>query len=125
MLELRSQISDTTGSDPADRVEIRGDVLQEWHGLDQFLPESSFQDIIFCFEANEMRTSQAYQKALNLASELDAEVSRIIRNQLDQVWRSFVSIQEAREKPFVPETLPETNERKPPAFFHDRLYAEV
>lgn len=125
MLELRSHITDTTGSDPADRVEIRGDILQEWHGLAQFLPDSNFQDIIQSFEVNEMRTGDAYERAMQADVELCEEIKKLIRKQHQQIKRSFKYIQESREKPFVPEPLPTTEERKPPAFFHDRLYAEV
>lgn len=125
MLELRRHITDTSGSDPADRVEIRGDVLKEWHGLNQILPDSNFQDVISTFEVNEMRTGKAYEKALEAGNELCQEVRQILQQQLHQIWNSYDQIQDSRYKPHVPEILQSTNERKPPAFYHDRYYAEV
>jgi hypothetical protein len=72
-----------------------------------------------------MRTSVAYEKALLSEDHLCDELKNLIRNQLNMIWRSFSFIQESREKPYVPESLPMGDERKPPAYFHDRLYAEV
>ena len=125
MLELRSHISDTTGSDPADRVEIKGEILREWHGLHHFMPDSPYQDIISCFEINEMRTSLAYEKALLLNAHLCDELKNLIRFQFDVISRSYHFILESREKPYIPETPRACDERKPPAYFHDRLYAEI
>ncbi len=125
ILELRGHITDTTGGDPADRVEIRGEILKGWNGLDQFLPDSNFKQIIQSFEVNERRTGTAYELALESCDELCEEVRKLIKRQLQQVRRSFKYIQEAGEIPFIPKSLPATDERKPPAFFHDRLYAQV
>lgn len=125
ILELRGHIFDTTGSDPADRVEIKGDLLREWHGMNLFHPDSSYHEIIMCCEVNEMRTTEVYQKALIIADDVCQELSSLIRGQLELVWRSFVFIQETRENPYIPDTLPVTAERKPPTFFHDRLYADA
>ena len=125
MLELRSHISDTTGSDPADRVEIKGDILREWHGLHHFMPDSPYQDIILCFEINEMRTSLAYEKALLLSDHLCDELEKLIRYQHHVISHSYHFILESRERPYIPETTHSRDERKPPAYFHDRLYAEI
>jgi uncharacterized protein (TIGR02284 family) len=125
MLELRSHITDTTGGDPADRVEIRGDVLKEWHGLNQVLPDTNFQDIISAFEVNELRTAKAYEKALEQGTQLCEAVKALLTNQTEKVWGTYEFIQDSRYRPYAPELAHSTDERKPPAFFHDRLYAEV
>lgn len=125
MLELRGHITDTTGSDPADRVEIRGEILKEWHGLNQVMPDSNFQEIISAFEVNELRTGKAYEKALEAGEALCNELKNLLSEQLKQIWHSYDHIQDSRYKPFVPESQQSSDERKPPAFFHDRLYADV
>ena len=125
MLELRSQISDNTGSDPADRVEIRGDILREWHGLSHFLPDSSYPEIVQCFEINEMRTHIAYQQALKKSEVLCEELRALLAQQMKTVQRSFLFIQQCRERPYMPESLPVKDERRPPAFLHERIHAEA
>jgi uncharacterized protein (TIGR02284 family) len=125
MLELRSHVTDNTGSDPADRVEIRGDILREWHGLSHFLPDSSFPEIMQCFEINEMRTKIAYQQALKKEDMFCEELKMLLARQMRSIQHSFLFIQQCRERPYMPEMLTVKDERKPPAFLHERIHAEA
>jgi len=123
MLELRAHLNDNTGSDPADNVEIRGDILREWHGLSHFLPDSTYPEIMQCFEVNEMRTSIAYRQAMEKGEVFSEELNNLLAKQLRIIQRSFVFIQESREKPFIPETSVTRDERMPPVFLQERIHA--
>lgn len=65
MHELRCHIDGTYG-DPADKVEIRGEIYRNWPGTKYFLPDNTTNEIFVCFECNEKASATAYQKALAL-----------------------------------------------------------
>ncbi len=100
-LELRRHI-DLSYGDPADRVEIKGEIYRDWPGVKQFLPCSQCHEIIHACEWNEIRAAIAYQKALTSGENLSRELKQIIYNQLKEIRESFRFIHECKEKPTAP-----------------------
>ena len=121
ILELRRHI-DMTGSDPADRADIRGEIYHEWPGMTEFMPGNSIADIINSLENNEKTVVLAYQKALQSEDKLSEELKTLINDQLSFVHRSFNYIRERKEKPFEPATISE--EERPFFIFRQRVFIE-
>jgi hypothetical protein len=102
LLQLRKQI-DISYGDPADRVEIRGEVVNGWPGLRPLLPESSYYDIIHTLEYNEWTTVLAYQKALMAEENYCNEFKKLVADQLRTIRQSFDQLHGCRQKPAMPD----------------------
>ena len=113
-LELRRHI-DMSYGDPADRVEIRGEIVKEWPGIKPLVPGSSFTELVETCEWNEIRAAMAYQKALTSGEQLSRELLGIIYEQLKSIRESFTFIHECKEKPTVPASA---KEEYPPHFIY-------
>jgi hypothetical protein len=100
LFELRSHM--TTISDPAGRMEVRGEIFSNWPGLKYFGPESSPVDIFSCCEYNEELTARAYQQALSRKDEIGDDLQDLLNKQLELINRSFEYIQLQKEKPLQP-----------------------
>ena len=119
ILELRRHI-DMTGSDPADRANIRGDIYRSWPGIGDFMPGDSINDMIAGLENNEKEVVLAYQKALQSEDKLSEDLRKLINDQLSLINQSFNQIQEYKEKPL--EHRPATEEEKPFVIYRERVF---
>jgi len=121
ILELRRHI-DMTHSDPADRVDLRGEIYHTWAGTREFMPGDSISDMILALEDNEKEVALAYQKALQSEDNLCEELRTMINDQLSLIHQSFNRIQEYKEKPLQRATASE--EEKPFVIYRDRVFIE-
>ena len=121
ILELRRHI-DMTGSDPADRADIRGDIYHEWPGVRDYVSGNSIPDMIIALESNEKQVVTAYQKALQPVGNLCEELRMLINDQLSQIHQSFIELQERKERPLAHTTI--TEEEKPFVIFRERVLLE-
>ena len=122
ILELRRHI-DMTHCDPADRVELRGEVYHNWPGIQDFMPGDSRGDVIGLLESNEKEVALAYQQALQNDAELCESFKTLISDQLGLIHRSFEYIRERKETPLEPATISE--EEKPFVIFRDKVFMET
>ena len=113
MIELRRHIDMDCG-DPADRVEVKGEIYQEWPGIKYFLPDSSPAEVFSYCESNENETVRAYQKAIS-SPEICEEFRNLLRVQLKTIRNSFKLLNECKEKPMAPASAL-VDERMPFAF---------
>ncbi len=123
ILQLRGHV-DMTGSDPADRADIRGDIYHEWPGVRDFVAGNSIPDMIVALESNERKVVLAYQKALKSDECLCEELRTLIDDQLSLIHQSFNQIQEHKEKPLEHATVI-SEEEKPFVIFRDRVFFET
>ena len=121
ILELRRHI-DMTGSDPADRADIRGEIYHEWPGVRDYVTGNSIPDMIIALESNEKQVVTAYQRALQSEESLCEELRTVINDQLSLIHQSLNQIQERKEKPLDHATVPE--EEKPFVIFRERVFVE-
>jgi uncharacterized protein (TIGR02284 family) len=119
ILELRRHI-DMTGSDPADRAHIRGEIYHSWSGSGEFVPSDSISDVIAALENKEKEVAMAYQKALQPEDTLDEELRTLLNDQLSLIQRSFNYIQEYKEKPL--ERASTSEEEKPFVIYRERIF---
>lgn len=121
ILELRSHI-DINYGDPADRVEIKGEIYHNWPGMKYFLPDDNYNEIFDSFECNEKATEVAYQKALVWGNNLCHECQSIISNHLKTIRESLAYIQDYKYKPAGTQI---NSEKQISPSFSRRPYAEL
>ncbi|SRR5258705_8506554 len=121
ILELRRHI-DMTGSDPADRADIRGEIYHEWPGITDLTLVNSIPETIALLERNEKEVALFYQKALQLEESLCEEFRTLLSDQLGLVHKSLEYLHERKENPIEPATL--TEEEKPFVTFRSTLFIE-
>jgi uncharacterized protein (TIGR02284 family) len=122
IMELRGHV-DMTGSDPADKADIRGELYHEWPGISDFTPNNSIPEIIESLESKEKEVALAYQKALQCEDNLRQEFRTLISDQLSIIHRSFGSIVERKEQPG--ERVMISEEEKPFVILRDRVFLET
>jgi uncharacterized protein (TIGR02284 family) len=119
LFELRSHMSSSC-SDPADRVEIRGEVCRSWPGIRFFKPDSTAADIFNCCEYNEWLTAMTYQHALEATQEKCPELQELLLKQFNRMKESFRMVHAEKERPAQPATSAE--ERVPFLFTRGEIF---
>ncbi|MEO7922840.1 MAG: hypothetical protein ABIR30_04125 [Chitinophagaceae bacterium] len=100
MIGLRRHI-DLCCGDPADRVDVKGDIYRNWPGTKYLLPGSSLTEVYLNCEYNEKETILAYQRAIN-SGEICESLREILHEQLRFMRQSFRELNECKEKPAAP-----------------------
>jgi hypothetical protein len=94
LLELRRQV-DTFFGDPADKVDIKGEIYKVWQqGIDP-VPAKEKDIYVFC-EKRLKAVNEAYDKALQLGGELSDNVKRMLNEHLEKMKNTFAGIRKYR-----------------------------
>jgi hypothetical protein len=106
--------------DPADRVEIRGEVCRSWPGVRYFKPDSTTADIFSCCEYNEWLTTMTYQHALEATEKKCPELQSLLLHQFNHMKESYQMVHLEKERPAQPATSVE--ERVPFLFTRGEIF---
>jgi uncharacterized protein (TIGR02284 family) len=91
LLELRSQV-DISFGDPADAVEVHGDIYKTWQrGIDGGIPSREREILTFC-ERKMKALTQAYDSALQCSHEFPEQVKKMLGDHLKRIRDCFTSI---------------------------------
>ena len=101
LFELRSHMSSSC-IDPADRVEIRGEVCKSWPGIRYFTPDSTVASIFSCCEYNEWLTMMTYQHALEMSENKSPELRSLLSDHFTRMKESFEMVHAQKERPAEP-----------------------
>jgi uncharacterized protein (TIGR02284 family) len=111
--ELRRHI-DRNFSDPADRVEIKGEIYNQFPGVKHFVAGANMKDVIVCFECNEHETLSAYQKVLGSEDLPAGHLRDLVYEQWAAIRKTFRYIHSYKELPTAPPT--KTEDRVPEVY---------
>ena|SRR5690242_5342685 len=120
--ELRCHTTAET-SEPADRVDIQGEIYRDWPEINYFAAGITVHEIVLCCGYIEKTTTLAYRRALEQEEFFDTDLRQLIYQQWIQTQGSFESVYAHMGRPSAPEVGGE--ERMPGGFFRPGVFASI
>jgi hypothetical protein len=91
LLELRKNV-DTSYGDPANAVEIRGEIYDSWERTTEQTSANREKEICAFCERRIRELTRAYNKALQMTSELPEQTIKMLKQHIDRVKESFALV---------------------------------